>query len=297
MLLTPSVLVRHKSGEFEGVLGPAAGGGLAGHPAGIGVAKLCALPGTGPSHGYIGQGPEICREASESIVKHARVPLARDMRVKHRDQRHSLDVSVLPAPSRGGRGQPDPPEHRSWEGNPRLPAAPASRPGSEPQTSSWPAVGACRGGGQNMGQSSPSPPHFGDERCTGGAPQPGTGCPQTCHPTAVSTARTPLGSRNSLAPSPLGTTGSFTLRRQGTALTTARLLTAPRYNQISGASPLGSPQARQAACKPPQSAHQLDPQAPGPQTAGWSPPEPEIPERSRADVGKPVSAPSKVGHT
>lgn len=68
LLLTPSVLVRHKSGEFEGVLGPAAGGGLAGHPAGVGVAELCALPGAGPSHGYIGQRPEICREQGTAVL-------------------------------------------------------------------------------------------------------------------------------------------------------------------------------------------------------------------------------------
>lgn len=68
LLLTPSVLVRHKSGEFEGVLGPAAGGGLAGHPAGVGVAELCALPGAGPSHGYIGQRPEICGEQGTAAL-------------------------------------------------------------------------------------------------------------------------------------------------------------------------------------------------------------------------------------
>lgn len=35
LFLIPPFLVRHKSGEFEGVLGPPAGGGLAGHPAGV----------------------------------------------------------------------------------------------------------------------------------------------------------------------------------------------------------------------------------------------------------------------
>lgn len=66
------------------------------------MAELCALPGTGPSHGYIGQRPEICREASESIVTHTQVPPAWDARMEHRDEQQSLDIFVLPASSCSG---------------------------------------------------------------------------------------------------------------------------------------------------------------------------------------------------
>lgn len=59
LLLTPPFLVRHKSGELQGILGPAVWGGLARHPAGVGVAKLRAFPGAGPSHGNVRQRPEI----------------------------------------------------------------------------------------------------------------------------------------------------------------------------------------------------------------------------------------------
>lgn len=65
LLLTPSVLIRHKCGEFEGVLGSPAWGGLARHPAGIRVTKLCAFPGAVPRHGYIWEGPEICKQGEK----------------------------------------------------------------------------------------------------------------------------------------------------------------------------------------------------------------------------------------
>lgn len=138
------------------------------------MAELCALPGTGPSHGYIGQRPEICREASENIVTRAQVPLAQDVRMEHKDEQQSLDVSVLPAPSRSGRGQPDPqplrepdprpPRERRqrWEGNPRLLAAGASHLSSQPQLplDKHPPCSGCvqRNGRQSMGQRPLSPP-------------------------------------------------------------------------------------------------------------------------------------------
>lgn len=61
LFLTPSVLIRHKCGEFEGILGPPVWRGLTWHPAGIRVTKLCAFSSTGPCQGYIRQRSEICK--------------------------------------------------------------------------------------------------------------------------------------------------------------------------------------------------------------------------------------------
>lgn len=64
VVLPLTLQVRHEGGELGGVLGGALtiGGGLARHPAGVGVAELGTLMGAVPSHGHIRQRPEICRQ-------------------------------------------------------------------------------------------------------------------------------------------------------------------------------------------------------------------------------------------
>lgn len=67
---------------------------MAGHPAGVGVAELRALPGTGPSHGYIGQGTEICGQASKSIVRHGQAQWIGGVRVEHSPRGRDLSPEV-----------------------------------------------------------------------------------------------------------------------------------------------------------------------------------------------------------
>lgn len=82
------------------------------------------------------------------------------------DKQQSLDVSTLPTPSHGGRGQPDPrplrERRQGWERNPRLLAADTSRPSPQPQLplDKHPPCSRCmqRNGRQSTGQSSPSSP-------------------------------------------------------------------------------------------------------------------------------------------
>lgn len=66
LLLPVYLLVRHKGGELGGVLGHlAVGGRLAGHPAGVGVAKLGALVCAVTGHRHVGKRPEVCKEKEE----------------------------------------------------------------------------------------------------------------------------------------------------------------------------------------------------------------------------------------
>lgn len=127
------------------------------------MAELCAFPGTGPSHGYIGQRPEICREASESIVTYTWIPPAWDVRMEHRDEQQNLDVSILPTVEGDSRNHGHPGSKgragRGTQGSRQLmpPVQPHSP--SSPWTSIHPAAGVCREmGGRAWGQSTLSPP-------------------------------------------------------------------------------------------------------------------------------------------
>lgn len=61
VVLSIHFLVRHEGGKLGGVLrNLAVGGRLAGHPAGVRVAKLSALPCAVTGHCHIWKGPEVC---------------------------------------------------------------------------------------------------------------------------------------------------------------------------------------------------------------------------------------------
>lgn len=75
LLLPVHLLVRHEGGELGGILGYlAVGRRLAGHPAGVRVAKLGALPGAFTGHCHVGKRPEICRETQQNREEKAWVP-------------------------------------------------------------------------------------------------------------------------------------------------------------------------------------------------------------------------------
>lgn len=57
---TPSLLVRHKSGEFWGIPGLAHGGGMPRHPAGIWVTQFTAFGRTVSGHCHVRKGANIC---------------------------------------------------------------------------------------------------------------------------------------------------------------------------------------------------------------------------------------------